>query len=213
MNKKYLMNGLAALAIVAGISSCVKDVDGVNPADQEKAAKENAELQLGLNIPDGQTWEMSQQIAANVTVNLEAGESYEVAVYANDPIADGVGKVLAKGTVQDGKTYTTKFTGSKGAKYYVVGVTDSKNFTRYTNGIVEDGHLVANFGASSAASRSMRAITVGNDTYSTFNFPTEEDLNEVFPKSIPADAEEISELTSIDFGLYFCSTFCISMFL
>ena len=57
------MNGLAALAIVAGISSCVKDVDGVNTADQEKAAKENAELQLGLTIPEGQTWEMSQQIA------------------------------------------------------------------------------------------------------------------------------------------------------
>ena len=72
MNKKYLMNGLAALAIVAGISSCVKDVDGVNTADQEKAAKENAELQLGLTIPEGQTWEMSQQIAANVTVDLNA---------------------------------------------------------------------------------------------------------------------------------------------
>lgn len=199
MNKKYLMKGMAALALLAGFSSCVKDVDGSSSGiNEEQKAKENAELQLGFMIPDGQTWEMSQQIAANVTVNLEAGESYEVAVYANDPIADGVGKVLAKGTVQDGKTYTTKFTGSKGAKYYVVGVTDSKNFTRYTNGIVEDGHLVANFGASSAASRSMRAITVGNDTYSTFNFPTEEDLNEVFPRSIPADAEEISELTSMD---------------
>ena len=90
MDKKYLMNGLAALAIVAGISSCVKDVDGVNPADQEKAAKENAELQLGLTIPEGQTWDMASQIEANVAVNLEAGESYEVAVYANDPIADGV---------------------------------------------------------------------------------------------------------------------------
>ena len=75
MDKKYLMNGLAALAIVAGISSCVKDVDGVNTADQEKAAKENAELQLGLNIPDGQTWEMSTQITANVSVDEKAGET------------------------------------------------------------------------------------------------------------------------------------------
>lgn len=198
MNKKYLMRGFAALALVAGFSSCVKDVDGISPAEEAEKAKENAELQLGLNIPDGQTWDMAAQISANVAVNLNAGETYEVAVYANDPIADGVGKVLAKGTVQGGKTYTTKFTGSKGAKYYVVGVTDSKNFTRYTNGVVEDGHLVANFGASSAASRSMRAITVGNDTYSTFNFPTEEELADVFPTSIPEGAEEIADLASMD---------------
>ena len=72
MNKKYLMKGLAALAIVAGISSCVKDVDGVNPADQEKAAKENAELQLGLNIPEGQSWNMSTQVTANVNVDKKS---------------------------------------------------------------------------------------------------------------------------------------------
>ena len=181
------MKGFAALAIVAGFSSCVKDVDGVNTADQEKAAKENAELQLGLTIPEGQTWDMASQIEANVAVNLEAGETYEVAVYANDPIADGVGKVLAKGTVQGGKTYTTKFTGSKAAKSYVVGATDSKNFTRYTYGTIDNGHLVAKFGVSSAvASRSMRSIAVSDDPFTNY------DTKDYYKTEIPEGAVDIN---------------------
>lgn len=194
MDKKYLMNGLAALAIVAGISSCVKDVDGVNTADQEKAAKENAELQLGLTIPEGQTWDMASQIEANVAVNLEAGETYEVAVYANDPIADGVGKVLAKGTVLGGKTYTTKFTGSKATTQLYVGVTDKNDYTRYKLASVKDGQLVADFGVSGAAARSMRAVTINGDTYDAFNMPTTEELNAAFPTSIPSGAKEVVEL-------------------
>ena len=198
MDKKYLMNGLAALAIVAGISSCVKDVDGVNTADQEKAAKENAELQLGLTIPEGQTWDMASQIEANVAVNLEAGESYEVAVYANDPIADGVGKVLAKGTVLGGKTYTTKFTGSKATTQLYVGVTDKNDYTRYKLASVKDGQLVADFGVSGAAARSMRAVTINGDTYDAFNMPTTAELNAAFPTSIPEGADEVVDLPTME---------------
>ena len=181
-----------------GISSCVKDVDGVNPADQEKAAKENAELQLGLTIPEGQTWDMASQIEANVAVNLEAGESYEVAVYANDPIADGVGKVLAKGTVLGGKTYTTKFTGSKATTQLYVGVTDKNDYTRYKLASVKDGQLVVDFGVSGAAARSMRAVTINGDTYDAFNMPTTEELNAAFPTSIPEGAEEVADLASME---------------
>ena len=61
MIKKYLMNGLAALAIVAGISSCTKDVTAMSPVDEAQKAKENAELQLGFEIPDGQTWDMASR--------------------------------------------------------------------------------------------------------------------------------------------------------
>ena len=195
MNKKYLMNGFAALALVAGFSSCVKDVDGISPAEEAEKAKENAELQLGLNIPDGQTWEMSQQIAANVTVDLNAGETYEVAVYANDPIADGVGKVLAKGTVQNGNTYTAKFTGSKATSQLWVGVTDQNNYTRYKLASVKNGQLAIDFGTSTAAARSMRSITVNSDVYTKFPSPTE--VATYFPTKIPKDADEVSDLLTL----------------
>ena len=111
MNKKYLMNGLAALAIVAGISSCVKDVDGVNPADQDKAAKENAELQLGFVIPDGQTWDMASQVEASVTVNGDFGAKYTVSIYENNPFQNNNrATVLGKAEVTSGSTVNISFT-------------------------------------------------------------------------------------------------------
>lgn len=49
MNKKYLMKGMAALALLAGFSSCVKDVDGSSSGiNEEQRAKENAELPAWL---------------------------------------------------------------------------------------------------------------------------------------------------------------------
>lgn len=189
------MKGLAALALLAGFSSCVKDVDGgsrVSPEDTDKALKEAASLNYGLNIPDGQTWDMTTQVSANVNVNLTPGETYSVAVYANDPIADKKGVYLTKGTVKNGGTFTSTFTVSSGAQSFVVGATDSKGITRFTDGTVKNGVLTADFGAKNAASRSMRSITVGKDTYDTFNFPSEEELAAAFPSAIPGDAEEIA---------------------
>ena len=197
MNKKYLMKGMAALALLAGFSSCVKDVDSgsrVSPEDTDKTLKEVASLNYGLNIPDGQTWDMTTQVSANVNVNLTPGETYSVAVYANDPIADKKGVYLTKGTVKNGGTFTSTFTVSSGAQSFVVGATDSKGITRFTDGTVQNGVLTADFGAKNAASRSMRSITVGKDTYDTFNFPTEEELTAAFPTAIPSGAKEVVDL-------------------
>ncbi len=191
------MRGFAALALVAGFSSCVKDVDGISPAEEAEKEKENAELQLGLNIPDGQSWGMSAQISANVTVNLKGGEKYTVTVYSNDPIADGKGVFLTKGTVDNGGTFKASFTGSKAAKSYIVGATDSKGVTRFTTGKIENGVLYAEFGGSGSGARSMRSITVGKDVYSEFNFPSDEELNAAFPTVIPSNADEVDNLETL----------------
>lgn len=184
------MKGLTALALLATVTSCVSDVDAVDPAAQEAAGKENAELQLGLVIPEGQTWDMSTQITADVAVNLKAGETYDVAVYANDPLKDGTGMVLTKGTINNGETFKATFTGSKGAKTLYVGVTDKNNFTRYKLASVEDDKLYASFGSNSSGARSsMRAISVNGTTYEQFTFPTDEELAAIFPTSIPSNAD------------------------
>ena len=53
MNKKFLIKGFAALALVVSISSCTKDVTAMSQGEIDTKSKENAELQLGLSIPNG----------------------------------------------------------------------------------------------------------------------------------------------------------------
>lgn len=194
MDKKYLMNGLAALAIVAGISSCVKDVDGVTPAQEAEQAKENAELQLGIVIPDGQTWDMASQVEANVTVDLAAGETYSVAVYSNDPFADGKGVILAKGSIKSGSTFSDNFTCGKDRQRLWVAVTDKNNYTLYKIADVENGKISVDFSEATAGSRSMRAIKVQDDPF------TREDTKDYYKTSIPSTAKTIDDYRRADWG-------------
>ena len=195
MNKKYLMKGLTALALLATVTSCVKDVEGLTPAEQDEKAKENAELQLGLQIPEGQSWNMSTQVTANVNVNKKAGETYRVTVYSNNPLAEGKGIFLSRGTINNGETFTGKFTCGSGVKSLYVGLTDSKGYTVYKQAKVENGRLDLTFGNVGNGSRSMRAAyQVGNDTYSFFDVPTAEELAAIYPSSIPSTLADNSAL-------------------
>lgn len=185
MSKKYLMKGLTALALVVGFSSCVKDVESISPAEEAEKAKENAELQLGLQIPEGQTWNMSTQVTANVNVSKKAGEVYRVTVYSNNPLADGKGVFLTRGTINNGETFTGKFTCGSGVKSLYVGLTDSKGYTVYKQAKVENGRLDLTFGGANNSARSLRAAyTVGGDTYDFFDVPSAQELAAAFP-SIP----------------------------
>lgn len=185
MNKKYLMKGLTALALIVGFTSCVKDVESISPAEEAEKAKENAELQLGLQIPEGQSWNMSTQVTANVNVSKKAGETYRVTVYSNNPLADGKGVFLTRGTINNGETFTGKFTCGSGVKSLYVGLTDSKGYTVYKQAKVENGRLDLTFGGANNSARSMRApYTVGGDTHDYFDLPSQEELAAAFP-SIP----------------------------
>lgn len=185
MSKKYLMKGLTALALIVGFTSCVKDVESISPAEEAEKAKENAELQLGLQIPEGQSWNMSTQVTANVNVSKKAGETYRVTVYSNNPLADGKGVFLTRGTINNGETFTGKFTCGSGVKSLYVGLTDSKGYTVYKQAKVENGRLDLTFGGANNSARSLRAAyTVGGDTYDFFDVPSQEELAAAFP-SIP----------------------------
>ena len=186
MDKKYLMNGLAALAIVAGISSCVKDVDGVNPADQEKAAKENAELQLGLTIPEGQTWEMSQQIAANVTVDLNADETYTVGICDKNPLNFADAKYYALKKAEGGKISATFTAPIAKSDYYVIAYNSKYqaivNKVEASNGVID-----ANVSYTSGASGTMRSAS-NRAIKSTFNFPSAPDKTIFATTKVPDEA-------------------------
>lgn len=185
MDKKYLMNGLAALAIVAGISSCVKDVDGVNTADQEKAAKENAELQLGLTIPEGQTWEMSQQIAANVTVDLNADETYTVGICDKNPLNFADAKYYALKKVEGGKISATFTAPIAKSDYYVIAY--NSKYQAIVNKVeASNGVINANVSYTSGASGTMRSAR--RAIQSTFNFPSAPDNQKFATTSVPSEA-------------------------
>ena len=185
MNKKYLMKGLTALALIVGFTSCVKDVEGITPAEEAEKEKENAEINLGLKIPEGQTWEMAEQVTANVNVSKKAGETYRVTVYSNNPLADGKGIFLTRGTINNGETFKGKFTCPSGVNSLYVGLTDSKGYTVYKQAKVENGRLDLTFGGANNSARSMRApYTVGGDTHDYFDLPSQEELAAAFP-SIP----------------------------
>ena len=158
MNKKYLMKGFAALALIAGFSSCVKDVEGVDPVEQEAAGKENAELQLGLTIPDGQTWDMASQVTATVTVNGDYGANYIVNIYENNPFINNSATILGRASVVSGGTAEFTFTCPKSVVSAFAAIKDEKGYTYVKPVAVVNDKIETTFGGESAAgSRSLRA--------------------------------------------------------
>ena len=158
MNKKYLMKGMAALALLAGFSSCVKDVDGSSSGiNEEQKAKENAELQLGFMIPDGQTWDMASQVTANISVNLGLDQEYTVGIYDKNPLYDSSAKFFTMETVKEGKTLSTSFTLPNSLEKVYVATYDSKNRSVVNTVDVKNGQIVANVGGASAAATSRAA--------------------------------------------------------
>ena len=188
MDKKYLMNGLAALAIVAGISSCTKDVTAMSPVDEAQKAKENAELQLGFEIPDGQTWDMASQVTANISVNLGLDQEYAVAVYDKNPLFNSSAKFFAMETVKEGKALSTSFTLPNSLEKVYVATYDSKNRSVVNTVDVKNGQIVANIGGASAAatSRAAENASVYPDyvkTLDNYLNPSLADINAILSQS------------------------------
>ena len=157
------MNGLAALAIVAGISSCTKDVTAMSPVDEAQKAKENAELQLGFVIPDGQTWDMASQVEASVTVNGDYGAKYTVSIYENNPFQNNNrATVLGKAEVTSGSTVNISFTCPDAATMVFAAIKDEKGYSYVKPANVKNGKVEVVFGENAAGSRAMRAASATN---------------------------------------------------
>lgn len=172
MNKKYLMKGMAALALLAGFSSCVKDVDGSSSGiNEEQRAKENAELQLGFMIPDGQTWNMASQVTADISVNLGLDQEYTVGIYDKNPLYDSSAKFFVMETVKEGEALSTSFSLPTSLDQVYVATYDSKNRSVVNTVDVENGQIVANIGGSMMRSgrRAVEDASVYPDYVKTLN--------------------------------------------
>ena len=202
--KKYILNGIAALTMGLAITSCSKDF---NYEEQEqKASLNNAQQTLGFYIPSNQDWVMTSTVSTNIPIDVKAGETYTVKVYSNDPLADGVGYVLAKGTVSNGQKFVTSFLAPQYKHSYYFGLTSSNGETIYRSANIENGVLtvfnediILADGNEASTSRT-RAITVNGDNYDAFTAPTAAEIAAAFPTAIPEGALEVADLTG---DLYF----------
>ena len=193
--KKYLLNGFAFLTMGVAMTSCMKEVNV--EVQEQQASLDNAQQTLGFYIPANQDWVMTSTVTADIPINFEAGETYTVKVYSNDPLMDGVGYVLVKETVANGQNFTASFRAASYKQAYSIGITNSEGKTMYRTAYLEDGKLTAFVEDQPIETNrsATRSITINGDIYDTFNFPSNDDLTAAFPTAVPAGCIEVSSIT------------------
>ena len=193
--RKNLFNGLAALTMGFAMTACTQDF---NYEEQEQQASlNNAQQTLGFYIPDNQDWVMSTTATATFNVKGLSDEAI-VYVFSNNPYADGYGSVLASALVTSTTTTISEFRIPQHLKKVYVGLKESDGNMVYKYVDVENGNINASYDFSTTPAQARtRSITVNGDTYGAFNFPSNNELTSAFPTSIPANADEVSELETL----------------
>lgn len=196
MKRKYLMKSVAAMLLGVAVTGCVND-PGYTETDRSAEYKKNAETKLGITIPDNQDFTTVSTATVAATVNMEAGETYTVHVFSNDPIQEGVGKYIASGTVQNGSTFTSTVTYPSAKTALYIGLTDSKNFTVYKKADIEDGQVNTTISTknTAAAARGTRSITdIPGDPF------TRESTEGYYKTTVPSTAKTIDDYRRADWG-------------
>ena len=168
--KKYLMMAVAGLAI----ASCNKmDVSGPQLASDAETFS-NAEKALGVTIDPNQSWNMTQEVVANIPVNGFYGAKYVVTIYDQNPLTGNAVTVLGRTTVTSGQTANFKFTAPKGLVGVFAAIKDEKGYTYTKPAVIADGMVETAFGGSNAASAPSftRAATVTRGAADDFTIPT-----------------------------------------
>ncbi len=158
MMKKYLFNLMALLALVLVVAGCSKEND-LTEADY----KSNAENVLGVTIDPEQDWMMSNDVTANITVNLGLDQSYTVAVYDKNPLYNDDVVYYCKETIEEGGTLTKTLTLPIATNTYYVAVFDSKYRRLVKPVTLEDNAINVSFGPVSATAMT-RAMNRASET-------------------------------------------------
>lgn len=186
--KKFLLNGMAALAMCFVAASCSND-----EIFTEQDALNNANKVLGIDIPSSQDWNMTANVTARIFINLDYGETYTVRLFSNDPLTSEYGTLLTEGTIENGQILVREFECASADKRLFVSVTDSKGRTFYRTAPVENDNLNVVVGNTpygfargmrrSEASPEVPHITIPDDAYA---------------KSFLADAKEPTDENTVD---------------
>jgi len=143
MKKKYLMNGLAVMAVGLFAASCSKDVE-LSKTD----IVSNAESALGVKIAANQDWNMINNVTARITVNLGTGEDYTLYVYDKSPFDNNDAVYFTKQTVKDASITEVSLSLPSYLKEVYVSAFDSKGASVSRKVAVNDGVVLTVFGSA-----------------------------------------------------------------
>ena len=174
MIKKYLVNGLATIALAATIVGCSHDYESTGITNVDRLA--NAAEKLGVEIDENQDWNMTTMLTANVTVALGLDQAYTVAVYDENPLFNKNAHYYSRATVKDGGTVEMSFNAPSASNSFYIAVFDSKFRRLSKSAKVENGILTAEFGTGASASRTTRAQENAS-TYPSFVKTKDDYLN------------------------------------
>ena len=176
------------------MTSCMKEF---NYEEQEQQASlDNAQQTLGFYIPTNQDWVMTS--TATATFNVTGlNDDCTVYVFSNNPQDEEYGSVLASGKLSGSTVTLSDFLIPSYLKAVFVGLQQSNGNIIYKYVDVEDGVINASYDFSTTAQARTRSITVNGDTYSTFNFPSNDELSAAFPTSVPSNADEVADLETL----------------
>lgn len=162
MKKVYLMKGMAAMALGLVAASCSK-MDGIGDGEQysQEQVNANAEAAMGITIDPNQSWVMTQEVKADVTVNGFYGAKYEVTIYDANPLTGESVVAYGKQTVISGQTASFTFVAPKAETSVFAAIKDEKGYTYTKPAVIVDGQLTTSFGGSTASKAITRGITRG----------------------------------------------------
>ena len=153
--KKYMMKGMAAIALLIAAAGCSHESDYTPPTQEE--ALNNATEKLGVDIDPNQDWNMTASLEATISVDLGLDQAYTVAVYDKNPLFNKDAYYYAKTQVNEGETTTLKLDVPSADSTFYVAVYDSQYRRLVQTTSIKDGKLNVAFGTSSAESRITRA--------------------------------------------------------
>lgn len=176
------------------MTSCMKEFD--YEEQEQQASLDNAQQTLGFYIPTNQDWVMTS--TATATFNVTGlNDDCTVYVFSNNPQDEEYGSVLASGKLSGSTVTLSDFLIPSYLKAVFVGLQQSNGNMIYKYVDVEDGVINASYDFSTTAQARTRSITVNGDTYSTFNFPSNDELSAAFPTSVPSNADEVADLETL----------------
>lgn len=189
ISKKMGLSRLLPMLAIGGMfvfSGCDDSKDLYNPDRIQEEAKEAFPVK---NIDPNQTWETSAVCNASVSVKETAGETYTIKVYTANPYnTNGDAALLAKTTVENGKTVNFKFDIPAALQYVYVMKVNGEGYSSAVPAAVENGTVKVAFGEGSGTTRA--AMTRAGGSFFTPEVPGEE----YFPKQAPEDCKtETSE--------------------
>lgn len=119
------------------------------------------------NIDPDQDWKTTNLINVSVSVNLEYGETYALIIYSANPLNNKDARVLGKGSVDNGKSFSMKINCPKDRPSVFVSCEDSKGKLLVQQFKINgDGTVNAAFGATVNKGRSVSGRSIDKLDYS-----------------------------------------------